>query len=41
MMGEIVGMASSLRQQHDGHPRAAYKELLGEWEALMKRGTGT
>lgn len=41
MMGEIVGMASSLCEQHDCNPRDVYRDHLDELKALMKRGAGS
>jgi hypothetical protein len=39
-MGEIVGMAASLCQQHGSDPRSVYSEHLEELQALMARGVG-
>ncbi len=39
-MGEIVGMAASLCEEHDCSPRAVYAEHLDELKALMGRGVG-
>ena len=40
MMGEIVGMAASLCQEHDTDPRGVYRSHLDELKQLMLRGIG-
>lgn len=40
MMGEIVGMAAKLCDQHDCSPRAVYSEHLEELIGLMRQGAG-
>lgn len=40
MMGEVVGMATSLCKKHSTQPRAIYSHHLDELKALMKKGVG-
>ena len=40
MMGEIVGMAASVCDQHNCLPREVYKKYLPELKQLMKTGVG-
>lgn len=40
MMGEVVGMAASLCQQHQVKPRGVYHYYLNELKALMTEGVG-
>lgn len=40
MMGEIVGMASSICKAHDCTPRDVYKSYLAELKDLMRQGVG-
>lgn len=40
MMGEVVGMAAALCQQHATDPRGVYEHHLEELQALMRRGVG-
>lgn len=40
MMGEVVGMASSLCREHDALPRDIYLSHLDELKALMREGAG-
>ena len=40
MMGEVVGMASSLCKKHNTDPRGVYKDHLAELQELAKRGVG-
>ncbi len=39
-MGEIVGMAASVCQQHDCQPRDVYQQYWSEMKVLMDRGAG-
>jgi len=39
-MGEIVGMAASICNEHDCPPRDVYAQHLDELKALMRSGTG-
>ncbi len=41
MMGEVVGMASSLCTRHNTMPRGVFQDHLGDLQELMRRGTGT
>jgi len=40
MMGEVVGMAASLCQQHHTDPRDVYQQHLDELKELMRQGVG-
>ncbi len=40
MMGEVVGMAASLCQQHNATPRSVYESRLDELKELAQRGVG-
>ena len=40
MMGEVVGMATSLCKKHSTNPRGIYQHHLEELKELMKRGVG-
>jgi len=40
MMGEVIGMASSLCKQHGCSPRDVYAKHLDELKALMTKGVG-
>lgn len=40
MMGEVVGLASSLCRKHDAEPRDIYLNHLEELKALMREGAG-
>lgn len=40
MMGEIVGMASSICRDHDCTPRDVYEQHLAELKSLMQQGAG-
>jgi len=40
MMGEVLGMATSLCKKHNTNPRGIYQHHLEELKKLMKRGVG-
>lgn len=40
MMGEVVGMATSLCKKHQVQPRGVYRSYLPELKTLMKAGVG-
>jgi hypothetical protein len=40
MMGEVLGMASSLCKRHKTDPRGVYEHHLDELKSLLKRGVG-
>ena len=40
MMGEVVGMASSICKENDALPRDVYTTYLNELKELMEKGVG-
>lgn len=40
MMGEVIGMAAALCNEHGTTPRGVYESHLAELKALMRRGVG-
>ena len=41
MMGEIVGMATSICKNNNALPRDVYTTYLNELKSLMEKGVGT
>lgn len=40
MMGEVVGMATSVAVKHNTNPRGVFQKYLNELKALMDKGVG-